>query len=335
MAQWLPRTEVSTGPALINAGMNIGLVLGLGVSALTKNSLVSHWHTIFYICGVLGGVWCLFWLFFVTEFPGDLETFSCVYSNQDEIIDIQKSRNILHSNEASLMMGHTISYGKLLKNRSFVVLVLNHFAWYWAYYFVVNWTPFYLTNQLGYGLEETTYYSAIPFIISPLIAIGSGVFVDCTQRCAFTPLVVMRRLFQGICMIFPAALFIVLGTIQNPTQLGSYSMLTAAIACLGFGGGGYQGNYIDLSKEYAGWLFGFSSTIGTVSAISVYLPGFILYNTSNNWTWVFIPTAIIMIIASLFYCFYAKAEQVDFGQVNLLGKRKKRKITIPATEMTD
>ena len=59
VAEWFPVHERSTAMGIINAGTAVGGVVAPPLIALVLSS--SDWRTVFYLTGLMGVVWTLWW----------------------------------------------------------------------------------------------------------------------------------------------------------------------------------------------------------------------------------------------------------------------------------
>jgi len=77
--------------------------------------------------------------------------------------------------------------------------------------------------------------------------------------------------------------------------------------------GGIVGNPLDWSREYAGITVSVSALFGSLPAIiGVFSTGIILQWTDNNWSVVFLLSAVISLLSVVIYYIFSKSEPIDF-----------------------
>ena len=70
VSRWMPKMERSRGISIIFAGGAIGSVVVLPLTGyLCNNRFLGGWPAIFYVLGIIGCVWFVFWAIFVFDSP--------------------------------------------------------------------------------------------------------------------------------------------------------------------------------------------------------------------------------------------------------------------------
>ncbi|GBM57364.1 Putative inorganic phosphate cotransporter [Araneus ventricosus] len=70
VSRWAPKMERSRMHSIIFSGTMIGNVVTFSVSGwLCSINFLGGWPSVFYVFGVIGCAWCLFWCVFVYESP--------------------------------------------------------------------------------------------------------------------------------------------------------------------------------------------------------------------------------------------------------------------------
>lgn len=70
LAKWIPPNERSRMGAAVYAGAQFGTVISMPLSGLlSAYGFSGGWPSIFYVFGMIGTVWCIAFLMFVSEDP--------------------------------------------------------------------------------------------------------------------------------------------------------------------------------------------------------------------------------------------------------------------------
>jgi len=304
MGIWYPRTEKSTIAAVMGMAPAFGTVIANGISPLIIRAF--SWQSVFYISGGIGILWSLLWFLFVIAYPTDRKSYTLIPINESEVEYINKHKDFIGEAKA------TLSLKKVFSEKAFLVLGLNHFAYNWGYYVFASWLPTYLKEELGFDLNSAGIISFLPYLIMPCVGIPSGLLVDRAVKSNYMSLLTLRKIFQTMGTALPATFLIILSFAKPSTPVAVMLMMCSLISA-SFAVAGYVGNFIDISTKHSGVLYSFSNAFATIPGIfGVYITGFILDKTNNNWSIVFLLASSIYLLAAVFWNLFAKAEQIDF-----------------------
>jgi len=246
---------------------------------------------------------------YVTDSPNDSVSLSCSPIESEETAFIINNQDKLIENNSG------VSIYKIISEPAFIVLAINHFAYNWGYYVFASWLPTYLKNKLKFDLNAAGIISFLPYLLMPFIAIPSGFIVDKVVKAEKAPLLLMRKLFQSLGTILPTTFLFILSFWAHPTANQAVIIMIFALVSASFSVAGFTGNFIDISTKHAGLLFAITNTVATIPGIAgVYLTGYILNATDNNWSIVFLLAAGIYLFAMIVWNIWAKAEQINFDK---------------------
>ena len=152
VAEWFPVKDRATAMGIINGGTAVGAVaappLIAGILAFAS------WRWIFFITGVIGALWTLWWSFsyFVPKLT------------RTEEAAAQEDR------------AQTISWYSLLAIRETWGLVLPKFLSDAAWYFYLFWLPKYLYDARGFDIKAVGKFAWIPYAASGVGCLVGGWF---------------------------------------------------------------------------------------------------------------------------------------------------------------
>jgi len=176
----------------------------------------------------------------------------------------------------------------------------------------MSWLPTYYGTTFNLELELVGFYCLIPMPILVSVLYISGASADKLAFHNILSLKTVRRIFQSLSLGLPAIAFFVLGLIDLPL-LATTVCITISFASLGLGAGGKDANFIDLSPKYTSSLFAFANVVGSLPGIvGVYLTGWILEETRDNWSVMFLLTGGMCVVAVILWVIFLRTDPIDF-----------------------
>ncbi|KAE9412221.1 hypothetical protein Angca_010168, partial [Angiostrongylus cantonensis] len=145
---WGPPLELSVLTGVTYAGAQIGNVFVLPLSGfLCQFGFDGGWPSIFYTLGILGVVWCIFWIYMVSDRP----------SNHPRISEVEKQYIITAIEES--VGKHTgkhppTPWKSIITSRAVWACWFGHFAGDWGAYTMLVSLPSYLKDVLGLDLSS-------------------------------------------------------------------------------------------------------------------------------------------------------------------------------------
>jgi ACS family glucarate transporter-like MFS transporter len=107
-----------------------------------------HWRSAFYLFGVIGVVWCVFFAIWFRDRPADKAS---VNKAERELIDFGRQDH--HGGHAG------VPWGRLLVNRNLWTLCMMYFCAAYGWYFNITYLPQFLEGQ--HGVSETSLLGAM------------------------------------------------------------------------------------------------------------------------------------------------------------------------------
>jgi ACS family hexuronate transporter-like MFS transporter len=166
VAEWFAPRDRATAMGLINAGTAVGAVVAPPLIALVLSQVgwlgLAHWRWVFFLTGLIGLVWVLFWAALYhtpREAPGDaVET----------------------------KAGPVITLPMLLARRPIVAIVFAKFLTDAAWYFYLFWLPKYLFEALHFDLKQAGSIGWIPYAASGVGSLLGGALSSLLLRRGFS-----------------------------------------------------------------------------------------------------------------------------------------------------
>ena len=164
LSKWFPAYERGQAQAIIWTASR----LGAGLTPLLVIPIQQNygWQTSFYILGVMGVLWVIFWKYWYQEDP---ETATDI--SEKERSEILNDRQLsTHSEDIPLR--------KLLNNKNLWFLMAMYFCYASGAYFFQGWLPKYLQNGRHVTENQLKYVTSIPFVLAALGCFFGGVLSD-------------------------------------------------------------------------------------------------------------------------------------------------------------
>lgn len=183
---WFPGKLRATANSLCVAGSSIGAIIAPPLVAWLAISY--NWHTVFWVCGVVGLVIAVLWWFIYRDPPAHI----AAESSQDT---------------ADSEVG--FSWGQLWKTRSLWGILLIRFISDPVWYFCLFWLPGYLQEESGLTLAQVGMFGWIPFLAADLGGIGTSAWSDRMVRKGMQPLrarkvmLTAAAVFGPLCALTP------------------------------------------------------------------------------------------------------------------------------------
>lgn len=267
IAASFPERLRGTANALIDAGSKAGPAIGvmLGVTLLNRFT----WRGMFIVIAVASAIWLIPW---------------CV-------IALKLSRNKIEA-----VTRWSPDYRQLIRERSFWGTVLGLFGANYAWFFLLNWIPYYFETDRHISGDRLALFASLPFWAVACSSMVLGLLADAVISRGYEPGRV-RQTF--ICLgLLGCCIFIIPAVLVRQESLFQV-FLIAALICMG----GFSSNHWALTQRLSGveaaakWT-GFQNCIGNFSGvIANFLGGVTLARTHS-----FLPAfglAVLAMIASV------------------------------------
>src|SRR5436190_4348180 len=248
ISRWLPANELSRG---LSASL-IGQTTGAAVAPLIVVTLAVSfgWRSTFFVNAFIGLIWVLIcWRWFKNN-PSEMKGIT-----EDEKNYIEKNRSVTSH-------GSTISWKKILSNRSMLALVASFFTSQWAAYFFIGWLPVYLQQGRHFSENNMKFVTSLVFVPAIIICLLGGYIGDIIVK--KKGLKFGRRSIAMAALGLNSILFLIEATTQNDTLLvacflmGFGCVLTFSVSAFGV--------CIDVGGNHAGAVSGLMNCVGQIGA---------------------------------------------------------------------
>lgn len=272
------------------AGSHFGSVVAGGFGSILLDWF--GWRSLFQFVGLLSILW---WLFF--KWLSDKSTRGRYDKRLNKVK--QSEENLLPLE--NLKRGSTdvsVPWRTLFSHPSFWAASVAQYCGANAYFTMFSWLPSYFSdnfpNSKGIIYNVVPYLAivvtslAAPFMASRLLSNGKSI--------TFT-----RRFMEGCSLTFTA--ICLLGASSSSSFYWSLIVFTLAMASRGLHHGGVSVNPHDFAPNHTGSVFGIFNAFSAVTGfVGVYVAGWILQVSGNNWSYVFVITSLQCLFGATIYC---------------------------------
>uniref|UniRef100_A0A0N4ZFR9 MFS domain-containing protein n=1 Tax=Parastrongyloides trichosuri TaxID=131310 RepID=A0A0N4ZFR9_PARTI len=319
ISRHLTLTEKSRVFGFTLGGTHLGTVIAGGIGSILLDFF--GWRQLFQFVGILSFIW---WILF-KRLVANKSIRSKIYNlgeqypkpyfkakNSFDSLPLKENPNNKGNNnkinQHISLPPVEVPWKTLLTHKSFWAAVVAQYSGANAYYTMFSWLPSYFHDN--YPDAKGFVFNVIPSlgivvtsIIAPTIAakiLASGKSVTFTRRI----MEVFSLLGISICLI-------IVSLTSTTNYIVPVLIFTMAMSFRGLHHGGVAVNVPDFAPNHTGAVFGLFNSFSAVTGfVGVYFAGKILQITGNNWSLVFLFTALQSIIGAIVYGFLGTGNRI-------------------------
>ena len=293
-ARWIPFKERTRAIAFTNSGISIGTIIGYIGTQMIIISL--GWEWAFYIFGIVGLVWFIFWNRNVSSYPAEHKKIS------------SKELQYISENAPSSEPAKKILLKDLLLNKPFLAIVAATFANNWSLFVFLSFLPKFIDNELGIDLESRIFVILIiiPSIISVLALNAGGFLADKMIRNGIK-VVKVRKIVNSIGFFGSAFCLFLIPLFESISIIIILICITNLFT--GAAAGGFGVNHADIGPNSTGTLVGVASTFGMIAGILGNAISGLVLEITNSWSSIFNVCTLVLLFGGMFYLIFASAKE--------------------------
>eukprot|EP00878_Enallax_costatus_P033744 GHUV01037297.1.p1 GENE.GHUV01037297.1~~GHUV01037297.1.p1 ORF type:complete len:263 (+),score=37.77 GHUV01037297.1:217-1005(+) len=201
-------------------------------------------------------------------------------------------------------------WGRMLRSSAVWAIVVNNFAFHYAFYLVMNWLPTYFDSVLRLELASLGVLKTLPYLVMFLMSNVGGWLGDILIISRQHNVAAARKAVNTIGMVSA-----IVSLMLMPSATGMISGVlttTLTMGTLGLSRGGFSVNHMDIAPKYAGMVMGISNTAGTLAGvIGVAVTGYILdaaggASSLAGWWRAHLLASVILLGALMVFNVFAK-----------------------------
>uniref|UniRef100_A0A8C9RUP2 Solute carrier family 17 member 5 n=1 Tax=Scleropages formosus TaxID=113540 RepID=A0A8C9RUP2_SCLFO len=284
-------------PGRRRRGAQLGTVVALPLSG--QICFYLDWTYVFYVFGAVGLLWFLLWTLLVSDGP-----------DSHRRISPQEKRYITCSLKNELSpSSDRIPWGSICRSMSLWAIVVAHFSYNWTFYTLLTLLPTYMSNILGFSIQQNGMLSALPYLGCWLMALLGGQVADRLRETCLFSTATVRKALSVTGMVGPAVFLLATGY-TGCNYILAVVFLTVSSSLGGLTASGFNINHLDIAPSYAGILLGITNSFATIPGMvgPVIARALTRYNTLQEWQTVFLISAGINVFGAVFYTVFGTGE---------------------------
>ncbi|XP_067628286.1 sialin [Eurosta solidaginis] len=303
VGKWIPPNERSK---FVTAylGSSVGVATFYPVFGYVMHW--TSWEWVYFMCGVLGTIWWVFWLYFAYDSPAEHPRISSAEQRY-----IEKS---LGASSYPANQGPT-PWGRILTSRAVWMNVIAQWGGIWSLFTMMTQAPTYFRVIHHWNIKATGVLSGLPHLMRMLFAMAFSLFADymlCTDKLSRTNL---RKLATAFCCIVNGLMVLCLA-FYGYNALAAIVFLTLGLMFHGAVSSGPLAALVDVSPNYAGIVMGISGMIGVLPGfVSSYIVGIMTLGnqTIEAWKNVFLLCAGMLLVCGVLYVLFSDSTLQDWN----------------------
>jgi ACS family sodium-dependent inorganic phosphate cotransporter len=295
IGRWSPPNERARLLAIVVSGATIGAPGGLMVSGILIENF--GWQSAFYVFGVLGFGWAVYWLSTAHDSPALHPRIS------------EQERDLLEDSQPPEDGPVSVPVKALLTHPAVWAIIINKFCALWMVYVFLAWLPSYFSTVQGISLAGSGLFAALPWIAMSLMLYVASAWSDGLIS-GGRNIDFVRKLMQVI-GLGGAMIFLALIPFANSALMALLATSSAmgALACC------YSGadpTVMEIAPRYRGFLTGLVGTLGNLPGIiAIPLIGWLVDTTGSYNTGFIVAAAINMVGIIVWLAFGTGRKVID------------------------
>uniref|UniRef100_H1A130 Solute carrier family 17 member 8 n=1 Tax=Taeniopygia guttata TaxID=59729 RepID=H1A130_TAEGU len=271
------------------------------------------WSSVFYIYGMFGIVWYVFWLLHAYESPAAHPTIT-----NEEKIYIETSIG----EGASLANKFSTPWRRFFTSMPVYAIIVANFCRSWTFYLLLISQPAYFEEVFGFAISKVGLLSAVPHMVMTIIVPIGGQLADFLRSRKILTTTTVRKVMNCGGFGMEATLLLVVG--YSHTKGVAISFLVLAVGFSGFAISGFNVNHLDIAPRYASILMGISNGVGTLSGMvcPLIVGAMTKHKTREEWQNVFLIAALVHYSGVIFYAIFASGEKQEWADPENLCEEK-------------
>ncbi|XP_056137822.1 vesicular glutamate transporter 3 [Lampris incognitus] len=304
-SKWAPPLERSRLATTSFCGSYAGAVIAMPLAGV----LVQYvgWPSVFYIYGVFGIIWYVFWLLLAYGSPAVHPTISDEERTYIETA-IGERVNLLNATEK-----FKTPWRRFFTSMPVYAIIVANFCRSWTFYLLLISQPAYFEEVFGFPISKVGILSAVPHMVMTIVVPIGGQLADFLRSNKILSTTNVRKIMNCGGFGMEATLLLVVGF--SHTRGVAISFLVLAVGFSGFAISGFNVNHLDIAPRYASILMGISNGVGTLSGmVCPLIVGALTKNkTRLEWQNVFVIAAMVHYSGVIFYAIFASGEKQDWA----------------------
>jgi sugar phosphate permease len=293
MQLWYPREERGFVQGITHSASRAGAAIAPPIVVGIMSTL--GWQWVFYICGVVGLVWAVWWFFAYRDLP---EEHAMV--NRSELARIRGIDANGSVNAANIEARPNVPWSTLVRSPNMWAIMCAYFTYVYCLWIFLSWLPSYLIEFRHFTLIKVGLFASLPLWAGVVGDTVGGLSTDWLLKKTGSAKIARRSVAMvgllGCCAcIVPAAL--------TADPYVAVYCLTGSMFFLECTIGPSWSVPMDVGGKYSGTVSGMMNMAGNIGgALSPLVFGFLVQ--FGNWQAPFIVAAVLLVLGALVWGFW-------------------------------
>lgn len=201
-SKWAPPLERSRMAGIQSAGTFLGMVIAMSSCGVLAQKF--GWQSVFYVFGVIGCIWYVFWLILIHESP-----------DKDPHISLEEKRYIMASlqHTQSSIKSKDVPWKSIFTSSAVWAIAASHFAENWGVYTMLTQLPLFLKRKskkcetwielietvldnLNFDLANSGFIASVPYLTLGILLFFVGYLADWLRIKGYLTTTQVRRYFN-------------------------------------------------------------------------------------------------------------------------------------------
>jgi sugar phosphate permease len=288
MQNWYPKQERGFVQGVTHSASRLGAAIAPPIVVLIITAF--NWQAVFYICGVVGIVWSVWWYFAYRNLP---EEHAMV--NKAELERIRGG-----AGNVSQAVKPNVPWRTLLRSPNMWAIMCAYFTYVYCLWIFLSWLPSYLVDARGFTLLKVGFLGSLPLWAGVVGDTVGGLATDWLM--ARTGNIKFARRLVAIVGMLGCAAFIVPAAYAEDAYTAVYC-LTGAMFFLECTIGPSWAVPMDMGGEHSGTVSGMMNMAGNIGgALSPIVFGFLVQ--FGSWQAPFVVAASLLVVGAAIWAFW-------------------------------
>lgn len=253
----------------------------------------------------------------ITDDPlADIRKISSTSSRSVSVADAVLPREIVsHEHTQDAHTTHddfsTIPWKTIFTHPASLTLLMMSFTYNWTLFMLLSEIPSFLTDSLGFDLEESGLLSVVPYFTNFCsVLLFAQVFENLQLNHGWSVRKV-RQVAMQFCILGSGFSLVICGFVDN--RYGAFAFMVLSLFFFGAGASGINCAFLDISPRYSSTINTIGNTVGAVSGLlAPIIVSALVTSIEGKWGWrfVFMLTAAMGVVSIIIWAIFQTSDVV-------------------------
>jgi sugar phosphate permease len=293
MQLWYPQRERGLVQGVTHSASRLGAAIAPPIVVLIMTQF--GWRPVFYVCGVVGLLWALWWSLSYRNLP---EEHGLV--NNAELTRIRGVDASGAINAPPIQKQTNVPWAMLIRSPNMWAIMCAYFTYVYCLWIFLSWLPSYLVDARHFTLLKVGLFASLPLFAGVVGDTAGGLATDWLLHKTGSAKIGRRAV--AIFGLLGCAICIVPAALTEDAYVAVYC-LTASMFFLEFTIGPSWAVPMDTGGKYSGTVSGMMNMAGNIGgALSPLVFGFLVQY--GSWEAPFIVAACLLVAGSAVWAFW-------------------------------